>query len=298
MQPLFQQKSCRSTIQFPASIAFQAKLLGSRPTGGELVDPHQRQLQAPSPQKPPQEAAVAKAVTGLGGELLGGIQGKAHHQELHLAAEGQGRKGLGILLRAPALEGRKGGHREAEGVTARQADALAAHIQGKGGAGGPWGHSALPDGGGHGTGSRFPLVEHGFQPEGGLAGGLHHFLSTPDGAGHEELFPQEGGPEALQPGATGVVLPVGTHHKGGSWLGQPMQQPGAGRPIEVVPTGLQTELSHQAHLGMVGVVTNRRHGFIPAAIHQKPAGSTGLIQQIVDPSIEHLAQVGGAAGLL
>jgi hypothetical protein len=63
-------------------------------------------------------------VTGLGRELLGSIQGKSHHQELDLAAEDQGCHGLGILLRAPAVEGWKGRHRQAEGVTACQPDAL------------------------------------------------------------------------------------------------------------------------------------------------------------------------------
>jgi hypothetical protein len=49
---------------------------------------------------------------------------------------------------------------------------------------------------------------------------------------------------------------------------------------------------------MVGLVANRRDGFISAAIHQQPTGSPGLIQQVFDPAVEHLAQMGRTTGLL
>ena len=45
---------------------------------------------------------------------------------------GEGCHGLGILLRAPAVEGWKGRHRQAEGVTACQPDALPPDIKGEG----------------------------------------------------------------------------------------------------------------------------------------------------------------------
>jgi hypothetical protein len=84
-------------------------------------------------------------VTSLGGEVLGRIQRKAHHQKLGLAAEGQGCKASGILIRAATLQGWKGGHREAKGVTTRQPDALSPDIKGEGRRGGAREHSALPD---------------------------------------------------------------------------------------------------------------------------------------------------------
>jgi hypothetical protein len=133
-------------------------------------------------------------VTSLGGEVLGGIERKANHEKLGLAAEGQGCNASGILLRAATLQGWKGGHRETERVTTRQPYALSPHIKGEGRRRGPGGHLALPDGCGQGARGRFPLVQHGFEPEGSLTGWLDDFLSTPNGACHQELLPQKRGP--------------------------------------------------------------------------------------------------------
>jgi hypothetical protein len=69
---------------------------------------------------------------GLGGELLGRIQRKSHHQKLGLAAAGQGRNAPGVLLRAETPQGWKGSHGDTEGIAACQTDALSTHIKGEG----------------------------------------------------------------------------------------------------------------------------------------------------------------------
>jgi hypothetical protein len=91
---------------------------------------------------------------------------------------------------------------------------------------------------------------------------------------------------------------IRTDHKGYAWLGKTMEQPSSGRAVEILPTGLKAQLGYQTHLRMMGLMANRRYGFIPAAIHQKPAGSAGLVEQVFDPSVKDMAQMGRAAGLL
>jgi hypothetical protein len=131
-----------------------------------------------------------------------------------------------------------------------------------------------------------------------LTGWLDDFLSTPNGAGHEELLPQKRGPKALQTGATVFIVSIRTDHQGCAWLGKTMEQPSSWRAVEILPTRLKAQLGHQTHLGMVGLMANRRYRFIPAAIHQKPTGSARLVQQVFDPSVKDMAEMGRTAGLL
>lgn len=187
-QPLFQEQSSRSAIQSPASILSQTKAVCRRPTGGVLIDPNHRQHQPLCRNEPLQQAPVAKAMAGLSRELLGGIEWQPHHKQLGLTMQGEGCQALGIQLVAPPMQWRERCDRDPQGITAGDSDPLAAHIESQGGTGRAGMHSALTSWGGQGARRRFPLLKHGFQPQGCLTSGLG-FLAPPDGASHQNLFP-------------------------------------------------------------------------------------------------------------
>jgi hypothetical protein len=159
---LFQQQGCSGAIQSPGSIALQPEAIGGGPGGAIFIDPYQGQGQPLGGQNGHQLPRVTETVASLEGEVLAAIEGQAHNEHLGQAPQGEGGNGCGILLRAAAVQGGQGRDSEAKGVATRQANALAAYIQGKGGAGRLGTHSTLPRWCGQGSGSGLPLIQHRF----------------------------------------------------------------------------------------------------------------------------------------
>jgi len=127
---LFQQQGSTGTIKAAGAVTVKTVSLCRHLGAGVLVHPDQGKFQTCRSQGLGKPQPVTPAMTGLLGIPLGGIKGQAHHKNLHPPLTGQGGNGLEIDVEILTMQGGQGGHRDAEGITTRQADAAVAHIQG------------------------------------------------------------------------------------------------------------------------------------------------------------------------
>ena len=126
LEPLLQQQRGSGTVEGTAAVAVEAKAFGGGPAAGVLIHQRQGQLQMAG-----QPFAIAPAVLGLFGGLLLRIKGQADHQSRDPSLADQLAQLFKVGGVAATPQRPQGSHGEAEGVTAGQPDAFAAHIQGQ-----------------------------------------------------------------------------------------------------------------------------------------------------------------------
>jgi protein subunit release factor B len=140
--------------------------------------------------------------------------------------------------------------------------------------------------------------QHGGQAPPGRAPQGLQLLASPDAAGHQHLLSASLGTEGLQPGLAFRVAHLTEQPEGGLALDKFPQQPFGGGPEQVGPAGMEGEFHLMAALGRVGEPTRPGNGFAAGGIHKHPAPTLALVEQIFDATVEQLAQVGRATGLL
>jgi len=238
-------------------------------------------------------------MSGLLGIPLGGVKGQAHDKNLRPPLTGQGGNGVDIDVEILTMQRGQGGHRDAEGIATRQADAAVAHIQGQGRAGlggSHLDHSALSHGSGEGAAPWLERFKHGFQPSGGFLGGGGG-LAAPKTSAHQDLLTVAGGPQLLQPE---VAHPIGELHPQPERLAGPtqtMQQQGRWRAQQRFATRHHREFNELPPLRLIRQPADPSHRLTANGIHKHPAPGAALIDQILTATIEDLAQLGRAGGL-
>jgi hypothetical protein len=201
------------------------------PRAGVLVDPDQGKFQAPRSQSLGKPSPKTTAMTGLPGVPLGRVKGQANDENLHPPLTGQGGNGLDIDVEILTMQRGQGCHRDAEGVTTRQADAAVTHIKGQGRT---WlgcshlHHSARVQGRGEGAAAWLKRFEHGFKPPRGFPGGGGG-LATPKTSPHQDLLTMAGGPQLLKPEVAHTIGEFDTQPEGLAGPTQAVQQKGCWR---------------------------------------------------------------------
>jgi hypothetical protein len=144
------------------------------------------------------------------------------------------------------------------------------------------------------------LAEHGFEPLGGQ-GWQGLFVAAPDAAGHQHLFTPFQGTAPSKPTLAGCIThiaaepDVSTAAKGLLGLGQQQLR---GPTNQVLPARMNGEFHVMAPTGVLPNPAHSGDRLIPGPIDQNPALAMALIEQVFDPPVQQLAELGRASGLL
>ena len=144
------------------------------------------------------------------------------------------------------------------------------------------------------------LAEHGLEPL-GRQGWQRLFVAAPDAAGHQHPFPPFQGTASPEPVLAGCVTHIAaepevfTAAKGLLGLGQQQLR---GAANQVLPSRMNGEFHVMAPTGVLPNPAHSGYRLIPDPIHQHPAFAVALIEQVFNPPIEQLAELGRASGLL
>ena len=250
-----------------------------------------------SPQGLLQALSVAAAMDGLGGGLLGRIEGQSHHEQLDPAVAQQGKQPLQVQFQAGPAQGGQGGHRQTEGITAGQTDSFPAHVEGEGRAGPRCWHSALAQGGGNASATGLQLLQDRTDALGRTEVGLG-ILTAPEASGHQHHIPLVFGSDLAEPAKPFNVVDRAVKPDLITLGSQAPQKQFGGGAEKVGPTGVHAELHLMSTSGVVGEPAGAGHSFVALHIDQQPAVPLAAIQEILDATVEHLAQRGGTGGLL
>jgi hypothetical protein len=219
------------------------------------------------------------AVTGLLGGPLGRIKGQAHNENLHPPLTGQAGNCLDIDVEILTMQRGQGRHRDAKGVTTRQADAAVAHIKGQGRT---WLgcsdllHSARAQGRRQGAAAWLKRFEHGFKPPRSFPGWGGR-LAAPKTSPHQDLLTMAAGPQLLKPE---VTHPIGELHPQPDRLAGPtqaMQQQGRWRTKQRLSTWHHREFHELPSLRLISQPTDPGHHLTAYGIYKHPAPGATLI---------------------
>jgi hypothetical protein len=145
------------------------------------------------------------------------------------------------------------------------------------------------------------LGQHRFESAVGLALEVGQRLSAPETAGHEHPFAALLGPERLQPGQAPMVKRITAQPQGllrGVRLSELPEQMGCGCSVEVLPERIDGQLDVNAPTGVLTDQTDTGHGNVAAGLDQQPAMPLALIEQVFNPAIKNLSQLGRTGDLL
>jgi hypothetical protein len=144
------------------------------------------------------------------------------------------------------------------------------------------------------------LAEHGFEAP-GSEGWRRLFVPPPHAAGHQHPFTPFQGASGSKPAlARGIAHitaepEVLTAAKGLLDLGKQQLR---GAANQVLPARMDGEFHVLASTGVIPNPSHSGNRLIPGPIDQQPPFAMALIEQVFDPSIEQLTQLGRASGLL
>jgi hypothetical protein len=291
---LFQEQGSTGTIQAAGAITVKTVPFCRHPRAGVLVNPDQGKHQSPRSQGIGKPQSITTAMSGLLGRPLRRVKGQPHDEYPHPPLTDQGGNGLRVDFEILTMQWSQGSNRDAKGVTARQADAAMAHINGKGRTRLGRSHlqnSARAHGGRQGAATWLERFQHGLQPPGGFPGGRGG-LAAPKTSSHQYLLPVAGCPQLFKPEVAHPIAELDLQPEGLAGPTQAVQQQGGWRTKQGFPTWHHREFNQLPTLRLISQPTDPGHRLTANGIHDHPAPGAAVIQQILTAAIEDLTKLG------